>query len=121
LIWIEGDVERTVPLEATDRSPEAIAIFPLPIDLSSVRQLLATYERIQAQPVEGTEDEYNDRIASDGCKGNTVESHNAHAPDTAGTRLGISGSAATASGVSEHRAGVSPIGEERQQRRGGGR
>jgi hypothetical protein len=121
LIWIEEDVERIVPLEATDRSPEAIAIFPFPIDLSSVRQLLATYERIQAQPVEGTEDEYNDWIASGGSKDNTVESHNAHAPDTAGAHLGIAGSAATASGVSEHRAGVSPIGEEPQRRRGGER
>jgi hypothetical protein len=40
----EEDVERIVPVEATDRSPEAIAIFPLPTDLSSVRQLPATHE-----------------------------------------------------------------------------
>ncbi len=35
-----------MPLQATDRSPEPIQEFPLPIDLSSVKQLSEVYQRI---------------------------------------------------------------------------
>ena len=35
-----------MPLKATDRSPEPIKEFPLPIDLSSVKQLSEVYQRI---------------------------------------------------------------------------
>jgi len=35
-----------VPLQATDRSPEPIKEFPLPIDLSSVKQLSKVCQRV---------------------------------------------------------------------------
>ena len=35
-----------MPLQATDRSPEPIKEFPLPIDLSSVKQLSEVYQRV---------------------------------------------------------------------------
>lgn len=35
-----------MPLQATDRSPEPIQEFPLPIDLSSVKQLSEVYQRV---------------------------------------------------------------------------
>ena len=35
-----------MPLQATERSPEPIKEFPLPIDLSSVKQLSEVYQRV---------------------------------------------------------------------------
>ena len=43
---IQEGIERIVPLKATDRSPEPIQEFPLPIDLSSVKQLGEVFRRI---------------------------------------------------------------------------
>ena len=58
VIWLKEGIQRNIPLEATDRSTEPIAIFPLPLDLSSMRQLLVAFERIESQEelMEGKED-----------------------------------------------------------------
>jgi hypothetical protein len=45
-VLIQEGIERIVPLKATDRSPEPIQEFPLPIDLSSVKQLGEVFRRI---------------------------------------------------------------------------
>ena len=52
VIRLQEGIERNVPLEATDHSAEPITIFPLPLSLSSMRQLLATSERVMIQLME---------------------------------------------------------------------
>jgi hypothetical protein len=59
---------RYIPLVATDRSPEPLVIYPLPLNLDSVQQLLATYKKIVSQPAEGTEDEFSQRDSPQGAK-----------------------------------------------------
>ncbi len=54
--WLENGVERDVPIAATDRSPEFLTFYPLPIDISSVERLLTTYAHITGQLAKGTED-----------------------------------------------------------------
>jgi hypothetical protein len=56
VVWLIPGVERLVPLAATDRSPESIALYALPLSLPSVRQLTATWKRIVSQRMEGTRD-----------------------------------------------------------------
>ncbi len=50
-------VSRLIPIEVTDLCPETVTIYSLPLSLSSVKQLLATYHRITSKSVEETEDE----------------------------------------------------------------
>jgi hypothetical protein len=57
VIWIQERVERSVPLAATDRATQPISIPRFPLNLAAVRQLLATYEKIQVQLTGGTADE----------------------------------------------------------------
>jgi len=63
VVLLQEGIERIVPLKATDRSPEPIKEFPLPIDLSSVKQLgevfqriLRIYRRSVETPMEESED-----------------------------------------------------------------
>lgn len=49
-------VERHIPVAVTNRSAEPLAIFPIPLSLSSVRQLLSAYERIVRLTAKGTKD-----------------------------------------------------------------
>jgi len=83
-------MKRSIPLKATDRSPQPFTIAPLPLNLTSVRQLLSTYERIVSQSMEGTEDERDHRQASD-------SSGPAAPPDPASATLSAVGPAATTS------------------------
>ncbi len=57
LVAFRGPVERHIPVCVTDLAAEPPVIFPLPLNLASVQQLVATYERICCQRAEGTEDE----------------------------------------------------------------
>ena len=56
IVWLRAGMEQLVPLAATDRSPDPLVVYSLPLNLPSVRQLLATYERFMSQPAEGTRD-----------------------------------------------------------------
>lgn len=49
-------VERHIPLVVTNRSPEPLSISPIPLSLSSVRQLLSVYERMVRLTAKGTKD-----------------------------------------------------------------
>jgi hypothetical protein len=57
LVVFRGPVERHIPVRVTDLAAQQPVIFPLPLDLASVQQLVATYERILCQRAEGTGDE----------------------------------------------------------------
>jgi len=46
VVLLQEGIERIVPLKATDHSSEPIQEFPLPIDLSSVKQLYEVFRRI---------------------------------------------------------------------------
>jgi hypothetical protein len=56
VVWLLPGVERLVPLAATDLAADPICLYPLPLNLSAVEQLLATFMRIKIQPAEETED-----------------------------------------------------------------
>jgi hypothetical protein len=55
---------RQIPVAVTDRAEISRPIHPFPLDLSSVRQLLATFERILAQLTKETADEFANPGAS---------------------------------------------------------
>ena len=97
-------VKRYIPLAVTDRSLEPFGVYPLPLSLTSVRQLLATYQRIVSQSAGGTEDE----TVGPGTSGNseserrrTVLSGEAPDPNTPGSNLGLVDSSTKASDVSD--------------------
>jgi hypothetical protein len=115
--------ERYIPLTVTDRSPEAIVIPSLPLDLSSVRELLNVYQHINSQLMEETEDGNSKKkpnncspISSQGQTG--VGEHQAANSAQSGLDLNEPGSAA----VSEAKAGshlLQPGQEPERQSRGG--
>lgn len=121
VVWIQEGIERVVPLTATDRSDEPITIFPLPIDLSSVQQVLATFRRIESQPAEDAEDGSIHQTSKDHSAtiAPPCESDDIRAPHTTGTDLAPVDSNATTDGVSGHGAGVSPPDVRGTHRRGG--
>ena len=100
VLWLQEGIGRNVPVEATDRSTQPLTIFPLPLSLSSVKQLLAIYERMTSQPMEESMEEKEN--------GYTQE------PDTSRANLENADYSATASAVSDHSAGVPDIGEDQQ-------
>ncbi len=93
-------MERNVPVEATDRSTEPLTIFPLPLNLSSVRQLLATCERIITQLTEESMEEEEDGSSQK--------------PGTSRANLGHTDCSATANTVADHSSGMSDTNEDRQ-------
>ena len=100
VLWLQEGMERNVPVEATDRSIEPLTIFPLPLNLSSVGQLLTTCERIISQPMEESmEEKKNGSIQESNTPRADLESVNRNA---------------TANAVSDHSSGMSDIDEDRQ-------
>jgi hypothetical protein len=87
-------------MEATDRSTEPLTIFPLPLNLSSMRQLLTTYERIISQLMEESMEEGED--------GSTQKL------STSRANLEHTDRSATANIVSDHSSGMSDTDEDRQ-------
>ena len=79
-----------MPIEATDHSPEPITIFPLPLDISSMRQLLETSERMITQLMEEPIEEKEDGAAQ---KLNTSRANLEHANHSATTNVVSSNSA----------------------------
>ena len=91
-------VHRRVSEHATDRSktpPRTTT--PNPLSWDSVRQLLATYAVMTAEPVEGTENEGADRNTNEG-KADRVPRADA-GEDRTGTGLGDPDGTSTAKGV----------------------
>jgi hypothetical protein len=122
VIQLQDDLERTVPLAVTDRASESVDIFPLSLNLSSVRQLLRAFKRITSQLKEGTENGDTCRNAEDHSIDSTVSSRDTCTSDIAGGRLELACADAEASNNPDHRAGVSPTGPVSQvQRKGGDR
>jgi hypothetical protein len=58
---MEAGLERHIPIAVTNLSPGSIQSYPLALDLSSVRKLLAVYVRMIRLTVERTEDGYPDQ------------------------------------------------------------
>jgi hypothetical protein len=67
VVWPQEGIERNIPVEATDRSTEPFTIFPLPLDLSSLRQLLVAFEGIKSQEKLMEEKEDGSIQAINGC------------------------------------------------------
>jgi hypothetical protein len=110
VIRLQEGIERNVPLEATDHSAEPITIFPLPLDISSMRQLLATSERMLTQLTEEKMEEKRDGSiqANEGSIGGARA-------ETANTDLDVADTRATASYVSDDGASLSRVDETLQQ------
>ena len=90
VIRLQEGIERNVPIEATDHSPEPITIFPLPLDISSMRQLLEISERMITQLMEEPIEEKEDGAAQ---KLNTSRANLEHANHSATTNVVSSDSA----------------------------
>jgi hypothetical protein len=63
-------MEQFIPLAATDRSPEPLIVYHLPLSVSAIRQLVAVYAGIELQLTEETGHERyqaaaDDELASD--------------------------------------------------------
>jgi len=61
VVRMETGIERHIPISVTDLSSDPIQSYPLALDLSSVRKLLAVYECIIRLTAERTEDGYPDQ------------------------------------------------------------
>jgi hypothetical protein len=120
VIQLRDDLERTIPLAVTDRASESVVIFPLSLNLSSVRQLLRAFRRITSQLKEGTEDGSTCRNAEDRSMDHTASSRDTRTSDTAGESLELAVSDAEAGSSPDHRAGVSSTGPASQVQREGG-
>jgi hypothetical protein len=108
VVWILPGVERLVPLAATDLAAEPICLYPLPLNLSAVEQLLATSMRIKIQPAEETEDA---GIKGSTQRGDTEPSSppgQVEQPDPSGSNLGSFKPAATTPGLANPGAVVPP-------------
>lgn len=120
VIQLRDDLERTVPLAVTDRASESVAIFPLSLNLSSVRQLLRAFRRITSQLKEGTEDGVICRNAEDGSNDSSVGSGDTCTADIAGARLELAVADAEEGSSQNHRASVSSTDAVSQVQREGG-
>ena len=60
-----ADVWRRIPLSVTDLGNNEPVLYPLPLNLTVMRQLLELFRRIEIQCQEGTSDENKDQPASD--------------------------------------------------------
>ena len=49
LVRLATGVERLVPIEVTDLTAMSAAVFPVPLDLSSLHNLIKTFAHVQAQ------------------------------------------------------------------------
>lgn len=61
VVRMDSGIERHIPVSVTNQSSDPIQINPLPLNLSSVRQLLSEYERIIRLVAERAEDGYPDQ------------------------------------------------------------
>jgi hypothetical protein len=69
VVWIAAGIERMVPVAATDRAAEPPYIFPAPLNVVAVQQLLAAFERITSRSVEEAENESRRRRKQDELSG----------------------------------------------------
>jgi hypothetical protein len=74
IVEFKNDITRHIPIQVTDQAPEPIVIFPLPLDLTSVRQLQTIFARIVCQKVTGTEDGTLDSCSQSAPCGTTARS-----------------------------------------------
>ena len=120
VVWFKEGIQRNIPLETTDRSTEPITIFPLPLDLSSVRQLLVAFERIKSQEelMEGRED--GSIQAINGCSESFIQD-NTRGSNTSRANLALANYGSAANVVSDHGADVPHTNATRQRQACDGR
>lgn len=61
VVRMDSGIERHIPVSVTNQSSDPLQINPLPLNLSSVRQLLSVYERIIRLAAERAEDGHPDQ------------------------------------------------------------
>jgi hypothetical protein len=106
VVWIAEGIERTVPVAATDRAAEPPYIFPAPLSVIAVQQLLATFERITSRSVEEEEDESRRQRNQDEPSGVEQDGSTARqAEDDTDADLGGSHTSATANGDTDTHSG----------------
>jgi hypothetical protein len=112
VICLREGIERSVPIEATDRGLEPAATFPVPFNTSSLLQLLTTFERIVCQPAGEVEDEKHERGGHDSLTPGalSVEPGDRRVPDSAGADMGMADPIPAAAGVSGRGASLPPDG-----------
>jgi hypothetical protein len=93
-------LERSIPLRATDRSPDPVEIPSSSVNLASVRQLLQKYEQLMSQLAEDKEDGNSDQDTLCTCKGKSSRIISGTDTDGARADLGRVDSGTTAESVS---------------------
>jgi hypothetical protein len=92
VVRMETGIERHIPISVTDQAMDPICSYPLPLNLSSVRELLVLYARMICQIAERTEDGYPDQNFSSFSS----QGINPTPDDPIARTLGISGAGTTA-------------------------
>jgi hypothetical protein len=92
VVRMETGIERHIPISVTELSPEPIQSYPLALDLSSVRKLLAVYVRMIRLRAERTEDGYPDQ----NFPSFSSEANRSAPTDPIARSLGVSGAGTTA-------------------------
>jgi hypothetical protein len=95
-----GTLERAIPLQVTDRSPEPVEISPSPLIFASVRQLLEKNKQFMSQLVEDKEDGNSDQDIVRTCSGKSFRSIEGTDADGARADLDSADSGTTAKSIS---------------------
>jgi hypothetical protein len=108
---VQNIAERQIPLEATSLADDPPYIFPIPLDLSSIEQLLTVFEHLVVQTKEEVEDDStprNPNLSLPGRPKSDEPSELYRTPDSSGPGLGANDPGTTSSCASGHAASLSP-------------
>jgi hypothetical protein len=108
VVWVLPGVERLVPVAATDLAADPICLYPLPLNLPAVEQLLATYMRINIQPAEETKDAGIKGSTQGGAAEPSGHPGQVEQPDHSGSNLGSFKPSTTTPGLANPGAVVPP-------------
>ncbi len=59
MVWVEPFGQRNIKVAATNLSKKSIELFPVPLSLSSVQQLVTAFQQITSLEAEDVENERN--------------------------------------------------------------
>jgi hypothetical protein len=115
VIRLQEGIERSVPLDATDRGLAPLSAFPIPLNPSSLQQLLATFERIVGQQAEEMQDARCSRGEQERSTTGTLVgvASDRRAPHSAGTDMEVANPHPAAKGLSSPGSSVPPVGDQR--------
>lgn len=111
-----ADVWRRIPVSVTDLGNNQPVLYPLPLNLTVVRQLLELFRRLEIQCQEGTSDEKKGQPAAD-----STAKRKQRTKSSAATTLAAAEPSATTGSLAEHQTNLlANEASDRPSKAGGG-